>query len=715
MPDAPLTTLCAICHTTAPKYTCPACRVATCSLACAQRHKAWADCSGRRDPAAFLPLRQLKTAAGVDHDFNFLSAIERARARNQRELVEDRGVYTAAELGRALGDEASERKVRREWFGAGEGSGGMRREADGQEEAGGRGNGPSSHVRRLRARLAEQNVEVVNMPVGMSRQRENTTAWHRTTGAINWCVEWVMYEQLPITTSGASSFTNDHDKQNQPQQQKQEPLRIRHKAHEASPLDNALGASLVWHQRGHATANPPASTPSQARRQRALIQVLRHEEEAPPVLTKRLTNPQNPVTTAFDSTPPHTAQNPHTAAWDATDDRSATASWPATVPAEAARLRGWRFYLLKEYRPGTKPANAARELVPVEAGGTVSNALKGRTVVEYPVFYVLPPAENKDAGAVLPEGFVLGSTARRAPRKMPKWKKDKQKTEAKRNAPPADGGSADEGEVANKPKTKKQQQQQAGKKRKAPPADKEDPVDDGGKLAKPNKKQRQQAGKKHKAPPIADDDVDNDVEEGEIAQPAAKSRRGRGGKAAAVRGRGGRGGGRQQVRFEVPRGKDLEEGEVESGGEEPRHRSSRRSRPLVREEDAPPQAAHTSSSGGGSSDDDDEQSEDEEAEDTIPSSPPAQQTVYNDNGIHPSRAAQITALPPKPILKPTSTNINTASLGLVDYGSSSDDDDDANDGQSSEDDREVDLASLKPEDPELVASAIKEIVGLFTT
>jgi hypothetical protein len=64
-------------HLSAPKYKCPRCTTRTCSLECSKRHKIRAQCSGIRDQAAFITKGQLFTAEAIDHDFNFLSSIER--------------------------------------------------------------------------------------------------------------------------------------------------------------------------------------------------------------------------------------------------------------------------------------------------------------------------------------------------------------------------------------------------------------------------------------------------------------------------------------------------------------------------------------------------------------------------------------------------------------------------------------------------------------
>jgi hypothetical protein len=72
-------------HLSAPKYKCPRCTTRTCSLECSKRHKIRAECSGIRDQAAFITKGQLFTAEAIDHDFNFLSSVERTVTESDRQ------------------------------------------------------------------------------------------------------------------------------------------------------------------------------------------------------------------------------------------------------------------------------------------------------------------------------------------------------------------------------------------------------------------------------------------------------------------------------------------------------------------------------------------------------------------------------------------------------------------------------------------------------
>jgi hypothetical protein len=118
-------------HIDIPKYRCPGCSTKTCSVNCVQRHKEWAQCSGKRDPTIYVKKKDLATPAGVDHDYNFLSSIERSRGIAERSL-EERGL----------------KQGQNSWT-------------------------PGS--KWTRTRIAMTKVHVEKAPIGMSRQKLNKT------------------------------------------------------------------------------------------------------------------------------------------------------------------------------------------------------------------------------------------------------------------------------------------------------------------------------------------------------------------------------------------------------------------------------------------------------------------------------------------------------------------------------------------------------------
>ncbi|GAB7346915.1 hypothetical protein MBLNU459_g1985t1 [Dothideomycetes sp. NU459] len=147
--DTPLTSLCSVCFTDTPKYVCPRDKVRTCSLACYKRHQQRASCNGQRDPTAYVKKNELTTAAGIDHDFNFLSGIERTFDQADKAL-RDRGM---------------------------EASGGLKKRWHAE--------GP------LQRYIRENGIRVDRAPVGMSRQKSNQTRFIQKSKRIVWTVEWV--------------------------------------------------------------------------------------------------------------------------------------------------------------------------------------------------------------------------------------------------------------------------------------------------------------------------------------------------------------------------------------------------------------------------------------------------------------------------------------------------------------------------------------------
>ena len=137
----------------APRYRCPRCSGRTCSLPCYKRHQQWSQCSGRRDRAAFVAKSQLTTPAGIDHDYNFLSGIERTLDKAER-VTTDKG-------------------VRVHQIGPG-----------GKIDL-------ASRTRNVQQRYKDAQVIVKYAPLGMARQKLNRTQWNGKCRCITWRIEWV--------------------------------------------------------------------------------------------------------------------------------------------------------------------------------------------------------------------------------------------------------------------------------------------------------------------------------------------------------------------------------------------------------------------------------------------------------------------------------------------------------------------------------------------
>ena len=132
-----LTTLCPICYTSPPKYRCPRCSMQTCSLECSQAHKLRASCSGVRDPAKYIPKREMKPST-IDMDFNFLKKVQKTH---------DDGVYGLEKL------EKGEPKTSRRKLEAAKRKTGLNK-------------------------ARNQGVDVMKLPSWMERSERNKTRWH---------------------------------------------------------------------------------------------------------------------------------------------------------------------------------------------------------------------------------------------------------------------------------------------------------------------------------------------------------------------------------------------------------------------------------------------------------------------------------------------------------------------------------------------------------
>ncbi|KAL8823858.1 MAG: hypothetical protein Q9170_008303 [Blastenia crenularia] len=153
--DVLLTELCTICHTNPYKYCCPRCSSRTCSLPCIKRHKQWASCSGIRDPAAYIKRSDLATPKGIDHDYNYLTSIERQFDLAERDF-ESRGVL--------LYDETQDSR---------------------------KGQNPAKGKVSLERAIKQCRVVVDRAPKGMTRQKQNATYWDKRSKRIIWMIEWV--------------------------------------------------------------------------------------------------------------------------------------------------------------------------------------------------------------------------------------------------------------------------------------------------------------------------------------------------------------------------------------------------------------------------------------------------------------------------------------------------------------------------------------------
>ncbi|KAK9441876.1 HIT zinc finger [Metarhizium brunneum] len=333
MADPLLTSLCSICHVSTPKYKCPRCNIQTCSLPCAKKHKAWSECSGRRDPTTYVPRSKLRTAAGVDHDYNFLHAIEVSVERSEKMLVEEKGLVQQAEL-RPLTIQQVRWKMGRD---------GRKRKVlvtRVLREAKGR-----TFEKGLAQRLKRLNVQIVCAPLGMARQRENSTKLNRRTGRINWQVEWLVVGGEKETARSLSKVMDD------------------------VPLFQAYPAMLEEKVR--------AETGS--RKQERHMRAWEVQSWADSRWNLGLDCMQDPVDgkwTLFSG--------------------GRVEDWPAEK--EKAQRQQFQFFLAGPLARSDMPA----QVTALEAGDCLRDILANTRVLEFPTIYVLK------RGDILPPRFVLG-------------------------------------------------------------------------------------------------------------------------------------------------------------------------------------------------------------------------------------------------------------------------------------------------------------------
>ncbi|AEO61445.1 hypothetical protein MYCTH_2311603 [Thermothelomyces thermophilus ATCC 42464] len=384
-----LSTLCSICHTEPPKYKCPRCGVRTCSVPCVQKHKARADCDGVRNPRAFMPLKQLKTPAGVDHDYNFLTSIERARERAEKEVLEARRLLSEKDL-RPKNEDKVFQKV---WYGD------ELRHVPVQSQPYGKPEGPAfidgfdKHVRR---RLRYLNIDAITMPKGMARQRENKTAWNRRTQSINWQVEWLVYSASDL---GFTSALHDQ----------QQPLRILCKTLEGTALHSGLASALDWHRgqldRRSREQPDPTETDNEA-----------ESDDGPPAAKKRKTHHHNK--NQFPTVCP--IQDPSTSTWSSAPyslQYQPTTAWSQTITLPHAettleeKLMSWDFYLVNVVPPplaafatatndgkNQTKKGGSKTIIPLSSTESLTAALSGRRVLEFPTVVAVPGGWGPPAG-----------------------------------------------------------------------------------------------------------------------------------------------------------------------------------------------------------------------------------------------------------------------------------------------------------------------------
>lgn len=176
--------LCEQCGAVESRYTCPRCGVVTCSLACCRQHKVETECNGQRNKTAFVNVREFDTRT-LRSDLSLLSDIARSADSARRDNA------------RAFGDAPST-------------LGGLPRRAKrGKGRRGGAAApalAPTLEQQLARAASA-RGIELLRMPLGMTRRDANTSSYDAGVDHIAWRVEWVFVvadESIDVTDTAAS-------------------------------------------------------------------------------------------------------------------------------------------------------------------------------------------------------------------------------------------------------------------------------------------------------------------------------------------------------------------------------------------------------------------------------------------------------------------------------------------------------------------------------
>ncbi|KAE8160979.1 hypothetical protein BDV40DRAFT_313444 [Aspergillus tamarii] len=341
-----LSDLCTICRIQPPKYRCPRCSTRTCSLPCSRRHKLWSQCSGVRDPAAYMKKNELATESAFDRDFNFITGIERTLERAERD-AENRGISVqSGTSGRGVdlavvgldGDEES-------------GGGGNETGRKRKRVGGGSGGFVKGEFGFLRG-AEEAGVTVLRAPRGMSRNKANASKWLPKNKCLNWTVEWIAPngERRNRLCLESSTLAEAYDRSF--------PLSKDEREQKKKDQESKLGQVDVNSSEQLPDTHDPTQSPAEATPQEAVPQetmLPNSESEAEPEIAPEIS--ENQPTQSMDEITSH---------------------------------RDLYFYL---HRPRTSTKQPV--LVPLIPTATLTSALRGRTVLEFPTIYIL--SDSPDA------------------------------------------------------------------------------------------------------------------------------------------------------------------------------------------------------------------------------------------------------------------------------------------------------------------------------
>lgn len=350
-------------YTNPPKYVCPRDHVKTCSLPCYKRHQQRASCNGKRDPTTYVKKEQLTTASGIDHDYNFLSGVERVFDKADKNR-EERGITEP------------DQNMKRRWHNEG----------------------------NLQKYLRQNHILVDRAPVGMSRQKMNQTRYIQKSKRIVWTVEWVdadgvkrLSEAHEAATIGEAYAAMLADKERETKKRKRDgSVDTSSKAakSDTQPAQEDVAeaeSAQITDTKDHSAPEVDMTGVDNAAVVDATTTTEAAAHDGPSTSTEPPpTNPTAPRSEDASATQDHPDS-------ETKDTRSLLLSRIQAEQSRQATLRAAKqptgppyFYLL---RPHTS-ANS-RVVIPLFAENTVTSSLSEQTVLEFPTIHVLDQGQDE--------------------------------------------------------------------------------------------------------------------------------------------------------------------------------------------------------------------------------------------------------------------------------------------------------------------------------
>ncbi|KAK8086630.1 hypothetical protein PG994_001604 [Apiospora phragmitis] len=366
--DPLLTSLCGICHIREPKYKCPRCGANTCSLPCVKKHKKWSSCNGQRDPTVYMPPAKLRTDAGIDHDYNYLTGIERNLEQVDKLLVDERGILP----GRAQQNDRSHGPPHKK-----------ARMNKGTEP------GPDDSGRRFAIMGAGSRQKAEH-----AGPRNNTTSFNKRSQTINWQVEWCFLDPAASSTENSSL----------------QPEKLLNKTLDSMPTYLGYDDCREYHRRSHMSKKEK----EQERKQRQIEATGADDDVGATFGGQDWEN----STWAAATMPVQRADGSWCTLTTVSEKKPIK---PGDRQRRADNIKAeYQFYF---HVPGT-PSREPQKLIPINAEDSLASVLSGMEVLEFPSIYVTRAGMQLPQGYQLAERHANNSNSQKAPRLPQKRKSE---------------------------------------------------------------------------------------------------------------------------------------------------------------------------------------------------------------------------------------------------------------------------------------------------